>query len=85
MTTVADTDELEMLRTNIDDLDLQIANLILIRKRVSQSIITRKVERGEPRFDLSREVQVHDNYRKLLGWHGGLIAAEILGFSKGDN
>lgn len=74
--------DIQDLREYLDALDEQIVDLINARRNVSQTIQRLKVQAGQSRTDLNREIEVIKHYESELGKEGHNISVEILYYSK---
>jgi chorismate mutase len=79
----AAVDDIDALRSQIDDLDLHIARLVADRAAVSKRIQAARISSGGTRFELSRERVVLDHYRAQLGSDGPGLAESILRICRG--
>lgn len=79
----APADDIDDLRSQIDDLDARIAGLIGERAAVSKRIQAARISSGGTRFELSRERVVMDHYRAELGADGPGLAESILRICRG--
>lgn len=79
----APADDIDDLRSQIDDLDARIAGLIGERAAVSKRIQAARISSGGTRFELSRERVVLDHYRAELGADGPGLAESILRICRG--
>ena len=73
---------IDVLRNQIDAIDLAIANLVLERAAISRRIQGERIDTGGSRVDISRERDVRVNYRSHFPADGGYLADVILQICK---
>jgi len=81
-TATADSPDIEALRTEIDDLDNQILQLVRRRSEVSRRIGAARIAAGGPKIVHSREMAVLGRYREL-GQEGRELALLLLRLGRG--
>ena len=85
-TTAADAepaDRIGALRTEIDDCDAQIIELVQRRLAISQEIGALRTSTGGTRLSLSRERQVLSRFRTALGPDGASLGMMLLRQGRG--
>ncbi len=83
MTAVTNTDEIPVLRTQIDAMDAAIIRLVSERTKLSKRIQAARISSGGTRVELGRERVVLDAYRTGLGPDGPQLAEAILRVGRG--
>lgn len=81
-TATADNTDIDQLRTEIDDLDAQIMQLIRRRSEVSKQIGAARIAAGGTKIVHSREMAVLTRYREL-GQEGRELALLLLRLGRG--
>jgi chorismate mutase len=72
-------DEIDSLRTSIDEIDAQLIELINFRKEVSRQIQEHRIANGGARIDITRENKILQKYSEDLdGRRGVSLAMKIL-------
>ncbi|MCH7230626.1 chorismate mutase [Glycomyces sp. L485] len=77
------TDELDQLRTQIDELDAEIVRIWKERAGLSKRIGEIRMANGGTRLVLDRERAILEKYRSALGEDGTQIAMLILRAGRG--
>ena len=80
--TTTDTSDIDQLRTEIDELDAQILQLVRRRSEVSRQIGAARIAAGGTRIVHSREMAVLGRYREL-GQEGRELAMLLLRLGRG--
>ncbi len=83
MTTATNTDEIPVLRTQIDAMDAAIIRLVSERTKLSKRVQAARISSGGTRVELGRERIVLDAYRTGLGPDGPQLAEAILRVGRG--
>jgi chorismate mutase len=76
-------DRIGVLRTEIDDCDAQIIELVQRRLAISQEIGALRTSTGGTRLSLSRERQVLSRFRTALGPDGASLGMMLLRQGRG--
>ena len=74
--------ELDKLRTEIDGIDEEMAELFKKRMAVSEKIAAEKEKQGLPTLDLAREEQVLKQAEERCGIYGREFFKKIMDLSK---
>lgn len=74
---------IEVLRGQIDALDVAITRLVAERTQLSRRVQQARISAGGTRVELGRERQIMDQYRTVLGAEGPNLAEAILRIGRG--
>lgn len=79
----AATEAIEVLRGQIDALDVAITRLVAERTQLSRRVQQARINAGGARVELGRERLIMDHYRTVLGSEGPNLAEAILRIGRG--
>jgi monofunctional chorismate mutase len=79
----AATEAIEVLRGQIDALDVAITRLVAERTQLSRRVQQARINAGGTRVELGRERLIMDHYRTVLGSEGPNLAEAILRVGRG--
>ncbi|MCW2604382.1 MAG: csm [Pseudonocardiales bacterium] len=79
----AATEAIEVLRGQIDALDIAITRLVAERTQLSRRVQQARISAGGTRVELGRERLIMDHYRTVLGSEGPNLAEAILRVGRG--
>ncbi|MCU1690286.1 MAG: chorismate mutase [Jatrophihabitantaceae bacterium] len=79
----AATEAIEVLRGQIDALDIAITRLVAERTQLSRRVQQARISAGGARVELGRERLIMDHYRTVLGSEGPNLAEAILRVGRG--
>lgn len=79
----AATEAIEVLRGQIDALDVAITRLVAERTQLSRRVQQARISAGGTRVELGRERLIMDHYRSVLGSEGPNLAEAILRVGRG--
>ncbi len=79
----AATEAIEVLRGQIDALDVAITRLVAERTQLSRRVQQARISAGGTRVELGRERLIMDHYRSVLGPEGPNLAEAILRVGRG--
>lgn len=83
MSTPTASDQIDVLRARINEIDDEIIKLWRERSDVSKQVGAARMAAGGTRLVLAREQQIVDKYRELLGADGVQLAMLVLRAGRG--